>query len=267
MVKVIVIGAAGKMGQTVIRCLKDFPELKLIAAIENKNCELIGKDSGIIAGGEATAVPIDADFAKAAKEKPVVIDFSSPSALLEILPSAVEHSTPLVIGTTGFNKEGQEQIRQAANKIPIVWSANMSFGVNLLLGLVEKTSKALFDYDVEIVEMHHCHKKDAPSGTALRIAEAAAKGRGESLEKIAVFGRSGMIGERKKGEIAIHTLRGGDVVGDHTIIFAGDGERIELTHKASNRECFARGALRAALWLNGKKQGLYTMKDVLGIEP
>ncbi len=266
MTNIAIVGAAGKMGQTIIKCLKDFPEARLVAAIERKGCYACGKDSGAIAGIGANGVFITDDISQVREERPVFIDFSSPQASIQLLSIAVKNNFHLVIGTTGFNKEEQNAIKDAASRIPIVWSANMSFGINLLLGLVEKAAKALPDYDIEIIEMHHSHKKDAPSGTALRLAEAAARGRGEEFEKLAVFGRKGITGERKKGEIAVHALRGGDVVGDHTVIFAGEGERIELTHKASNRECFARGAIKAALWLNDKKQGLYTMKDVLGIE-
>ena len=194
-----------------------------------------------------------------------VIDFSYHTAVPAAIKKAADDGLAYVIGTTGLTPEEQSVVDEAAKRIPVVQSGNYSLGVNLLLELVKKAAKVLGpEYDVEVVEMHHRHKKDAPSGTALMLAKSAAEGRGVSLEEKAVYGRKGDIGERPEGEIAIHALRGGSVVGDHTVMFAGDVERVELTHKAQSREAFAAGALKALAWAKGKAPGKYTMRDVLG---
>lgn len=196
-----------------------------------------------------------------------VIDFSFHSALPAAIAKAAEQGIPYVIGTTGVTSEEQKTVDAAAEKIPVVQSGNYSLGVNLLLGLVRKASEVLgADYDVEVTEMHHRHKKDAPSGTALMLAKSVAAGRGVDFEANTVFGRQGETGERPCGEIAIHALRGGSVVGDHTVMFAGDVERVELTHKAQSREAFALGALKALVWAKDKGAGMYNMQHVLGFE-
>lgn len=196
-----------------------------------------------------------------------VIDFSFHCALPAAIAKAAEQGIPYVIGTTGVTPEEQDAVNAAAEKIPVVQSGNYSLGVNLLLGLVRKASEVLGpDYDVEVTEMHHRHKKDAPSGTALMLAKSVADGRGVDFDANTVFGRQGETGERPSGEIAIHALRGGSVIGDHTVMFAGDVERVELTHKAQSREAFALGALRALVWAKGKSAGMYNMQHVLGFE-
>ena len=194
-----------------------------------------------------------------------VIDFTFHESVPANITKAAEDGVVYVLGTTGLTDEEQKAVDAAAKKIPVIQSGNFSLGINLLLGLVRKASEILgIEYDCEVVEMHHRHKKDAPSGTALMLAKAVANGRGQDFDDVAVFGREGIVGERPQGEIAVHALRGGSVIGDHTVMFAGDVERVELVHKAQSREAFAAGALRAALWGADRKPGLYSMRDVLG---
>ena len=241
--KVAIVGAAGRMGRMLTALADAAPDLEVVAKVDVAE----GCDRAWPEGTEA------------------VIDFSFHSAVPGFVAKAAGEGLAYVIGTTGLTAEEQRAVDAAAERIPIVQSGNYSLGVNLLLNLVETAAKVLGpEYDVEVVEMHHRHKKDAPSGTALMLAKAAAAGRGADFGKAAVYGRKGMVGERPEGEIAIHALRGGSVVGDHTVMFAGDVERIELTHKAQSREAFAAGALQAAKWARGQKPGLYTMRDVLG---
>jgi 4-hydroxy-tetrahydrodipicolinate reductase len=226
----------------------DLPDLGQLAG---------AKPLGILAGDNAAALFHAVD---------VVIDFTVPAASVAHAGLAAKAGKGLVIGTTGLDADQTRAIEDAARHAPIVWAPNMSLGVNLLLGLVEQVARSLGDdWDIEIVEMHHKHKIDAPSGTALGLGRAAAKGRGVALDDVSVRSRDGHTGARKQGTIGFATLRGGDVVGDHTVIFAGEAERIELTHKATDRRIFARGALRAALWTKGKSPGLYGIKDVLGL--
>ena len=195
-----------------------------------------------------------------------VIDFTFHEAVPANIAKAAEEGIVYVLGTTGLTDEEQKSVEAAANRIPVVQSGNYSLGINLLLGLVKKAAEVLgVEYDCEVVETHHRHKKDSPSGTALMLAKAAAEGRDQNFGDVAIFGREGMVGERPQGEIAVHAIRGGSVIGDHTVLFAGDVERIEITHKAQTREAFAAGALRAALWAAGKKPGIYSMRDVLGL--
>jgi 4-hydroxy-tetrahydrodipicolinate reductase len=199
-------------------------------------------------------------------ETEAVIDFTFHEAVPANITKAAEDGVVYILGTTGLTDEEQAAVDAAAKKIPVVQSGNFSLGINLLLGLVRKASEILgVEYDCEVVEMHHRHKKDAPSGTALMLARAAADGRGQDFDDVSVFGREGIVGERPQGEIAVHALRGGSVIGDHTVMFAGDVERVELVHKAQTREAFAAGALRAALWAADKAPGLYNMRDVLDI--
>ena len=264
MTNIAILGAAGRMGQALIRCSSRLPELKVVAALEIAGHAELGQDAGLQAGIGNLQLPITTGPAKGAA---VVIDFTFHTAVPGNLAAAVAAKQAVVLGTTGLTDAEQAAVRIAATQIPIVWAANMSLGVNVLLDLVRRAAAILGpDYDAEIVEMHHHFKKDAPSGTALALAEALAKGRGVALKDVICHGREGMVGERPRGQIGMHALRGGDVVGDHTVMFACEGERVELTHRASSRESFAMGALKAASWLHGKKPGLYNMRDVLGLE-
>jgi len=265
MIKIAILGAAGRMGQVLIRCSGQAAGLKVVAALESDQCPLLGKDAGIVAGVADIGVPLHADTRKAVHAADVLIDFSFPSATLKHVQLAAELKKGMVIGTTGLNENDGESIRRAALQTPIVWSPNMSLGVNLLFAMVEQTARRLAAYDVEIIETHHQHKKDAPSGTALRLAEAVATARGIALDSVVTHGRQGLVGERPPGQIGIHSVRAGDVVGDHTLVFATNGERLELTHRASSRDCFALGALHAAEWVHGHAPGLFTMQNVLGI--
>ena len=242
MMKIAIVGAAGRMGKKLIELAK---EADLEVAYKVDVAEGYEKTWGADCEG--------------------VIDFSYHAGVPAFVTKAAEQGIPYVIGTTGITAEEQVAVDAAATKIPVLQSGNYSLGVNLLLELVKKAATILGpQYDVEVVEMHHKHKKDAPSGTALMLAKSAAEGRGVTLDDKAVYGRHGDLGERPVGEIAIHALRGGSVVGDHTVMFAGDLERVEITHKAQSREAFAAGALRAALWAAGRKPGKYDMRNVLG---
>jgi 4-hydroxy-tetrahydrodipicolinate reductase len=242
--KVAILGAAGRMGHMLCDLVDRSEELELVA-----KCD-IREDYPRTwpAGTEA------------------VIDFTFHEAVPANIAKAAEEGIVYVLGTTGLTDEEQKSVEAAANRIPVVQSGNYSLGINLLLGLVKKAAEVLgVEYDCEVIETHHRHKKDSPSGTALMLAKAAAEGRDQNFGDVAIFGREGMVGERPQGEIAVHAIRGGSVIGDHTVLFAGDVERIEITHKAQTREAFAAGALRAALWAAGKKPGIYSMRDVLGL--
>lgn len=253
------------MGGALVRCHRRFPELKLAVAVEQPGHPALGQDIGIVCGVGKTGVLVT-DAADAAQGADVWIDFTLPPTIPEHAAAAAARKKPLVVGTTGMNEDAQRAVRDAARSIPIVWSPNMSVGVNLLFALAEKAAAALgLDYDAEIVETHHRHKLDAPSGTALRLAERVAKGRGQDLKKCVCYGREGQTGERPRGQIAIHAIRAGDVVGDHTLSLSIEGERLELSHRATSRDTFAMGALRAAIWVAGRKPGLYDMADVLGL--
>ncbi len=264
--KLCVVGAAGRMGQMLVRQIAHHPECELGAATERAGSTMIGKDAGELAGVGRLNVAISDDAEKAIAACQAVIDFTAPSASLQHAAMAAKHGVAMVMGTTGIEARHEAEIAKAAQRIAIVKSGNMSLGVNLLTALVNKVAASLgADYDIEIVEMHHKHKVDAPSGTALMLGNAAAQGRKVALDQVAQRGRDGVTGARRAGDIGFVSLRGGDVVGDHTVIFAGPGERLELTHRAASREIFANGALRAALWTQGKQPGLYSMNDVLGI--
>jgi 4-hydroxy-tetrahydrodipicolinate reductase len=265
MLKIAILGAGGQMGLTIIRVMADMPEAVLTGALEAPQSPLLGKDAGRLAGVADNGVKITDVWEKAIDGADVLIDFSFPSATVISATKAAEKGKPMVIGTTGLNQEESDAVRRAAGKIPIVWAPNMSLGVNVLFALTGKLAGVLADYDIEIVEMHHRRKKDAPSGTALRLAENAAIARKQALGTAMTHGRHGAQSARTPGQIGMHAVRGGDIVGDHTVIFAGDGERVELTHRASRRECFASGALRAAAWVKDRKPGLYNMQDVLGL--
>ncbi len=267
MIKISIIGAAGRMGQALVRFSRQMPELQLVAAVEQASSPCIGKDAGLLAGVGETGIPVTGDLAAAVTAADVIIDFSFHEVVPQTARLAARQRKGLVIGTTGLSPEERATVEEAAKSAAIVWAPNMSLGVNLLFALVQQAASVLgLDYDAEVVEMHHKLKKDAPSGTALRLAEKVAEGRRQDFKAVAIYGREGLTGERPRGEIGIHALRGGDVVGDHTVTFAIEGERVELTHKASSRDTFARGALRAAIWLPGRKPGLYDMQDVLGLK-
>lgn len=264
--KLTIIGAAGRMGCALIRCIERSDDLQLAGAVDWKDAPVIGDDAGTVAGCASQDIAISADLDAALAGADAAIDFSAREALAGNLERVAGRGIPLVIGTTGLDDGMLKAVEQAAGKIPVVLAANMSTGINVLLELTRQAAAILgMDYDIEIVETHHRHKKDAPSGTALALADAAAEGRNQNLRSVMVHGREGMVGARPAGEIGMHALRAGDVVGEHTIHLAADGERIELTHRASNREAFALGALRAARWLIDQPAGRYDMRDVLGL--
>ena len=264
--RIIVSGAAGRMGRMVVRAIHEAEGVKLTGALEREDSPWLGHDPGPLAGCPATRLAIVADPLPLLLAADAIIDFSSPAASVELAALAAQARIVHVIGTTGLNDEDLEKIDAAARHAPIVRSGNMSLGVNLLAALTRRAASALGDdFDVEIVEMHHRMKVDAPSGTALLLGEAAAAGRGVSLNTHSARGRDGLTGARRKGDIGFASLCGGTVVGDHSVIFAGEGERIVLTHHAEDRALFARGALEAALWAHGRKPGLYSMADVLGL--
>ncbi len=261
-----VTGAAGRMGGAVIRQVSETAGCVVTAACEAEGSPYIGRDAGEVAGIGPIGIPIVADAKAAFAATDAVIEFTGPPATVAHVSLAAEHGIAHVIGTTGLDVAGNAALAEAAKRIPIVHAPNMSLAVNLLFALTRQVASILDDaFDVEIVEMHHRHKVDAPSGTALELGRRAAEGRGIALDDVARMAREGIVGPRERGEIGFAALRGGDVVGEHTVIFAADGERLELSHKASGRQIFARGAVRAALWAQGKKPGLYSMFDVLGL--
>ncbi|MBL8662395.1 MAG: 4-hydroxy-tetrahydrodipicolinate reductase [Candidatus Odyssella sp.] len=266
-IRIGIVGAAGRMGKMLIEEAAGTAGAALAAASERAGHDSVGQDAGSFAGLKPLGVKIGASAEDVFAASDVVIDFTAPKATAAHAALAAARGKALVIGTTGIDGAEAAAIREAGRKAPIVWAPNMSAGVVLMFALAERVAKALGpDYDIEILEMHHRHKVDAPSGTALGLGEAAAKGRGVALADVAARGRDGITGARKRGAIGFAALRGGDVVGDHTVIFAGEGERIELVHKASNRRIYSRGALRAALWVKGRAPGVYDMADILGIK-
>ena len=266
-VEIIVLGAKGRMGQMVLSaCAKTLREapgsLKVLAAVEYKGCPGAGGTLTV----DGLEVPLTDDLGAVLKPGAVLIDFTTIESSLAALDAAAKAGAAHVLCTTGFSPEQKAAIGAAATKIPVLLSPNMSIGVNVLFKAAEDVARALGEsFDVEIIEAHHNQKKDAPSGTALGFAEAVARGLDAKLEERAVYGRQGLTGARPRGEIGIHAVRGGDIAGDHTVLFAGDGERIEIRHVAHGRQVFAQGALRAATFLAGARPGLYTMKDVLGL--
>ena len=264
--RLVVVGASGRMGRQLVKAVTEMSGVTLCAAIERAGSECLGQDAGVLAGVGELGVPLTDDPLAAFVKAEGVLDFTRPEATVGFAELSAQARIVHVIGTTGFEAEHQTKIEAAARHARIVKSGNMSLGVNLLAELVRSAAKALDeDFDIEIVEMHHRHKVDAPSGTALLLGEAAADGREISLEERSVRGRDGITGERPVGDIGFASLRGGSVVGDHTVILAGEGERIELTHRAQDRAIFARGAIKAALWARRQKPGLYSMADVLGL--
>ncbi|SDA50381.1 4-hydroxy-tetrahydrodipicolinate reductase [Mesorhizobium qingshengii] len=263
----VVVGAAGRMGQTLIRAIHTIRGARVIGAVERADSPHLGKDAGELAGIGRIGVPISADPLPVFARADGVLDFTTPASTVEFAGYAAQARIVHVIGTTGCSAEDNARIEAAARHATIVKSGNMSLGINLLAVLVEQAARALDadDFDIEILEMHHKHKVDAPSGTALLLGEAAATGRGVPLAGNDVRVRDGHTGVRKVGSIGFASLRGGSVVGDHSVILAGTGERITLSHHAEDRAIFARGAVKAALWARGRKPGLYSMRDVLGL--
>lgn len=264
--KVVIAGCTGRMGHVLLESVFADADLKLHGALDRAGNPQLGRDAGELFGKHAS-VAITDNMDEALNNADVLVDFTRPEASMQYLTACEKANVKLVIGTTGFSAEEKSIIAKTAENISIVFAPNMSVGVTLLINLVEQAAKVLAEgYDIEVVEMHHRHKVDAPSGTALRLGEAAAHGIGKTLSECAVYAREGVTGEREAGTIGFATLRGGDVVGDHTVVLAGVGERVELTHKASSRATFALGALRAAKFLANKKTGLYDMQDVLGFK-
>jgi len=263
--KIGIVGCAGRMGRMLVAEAIAGDGCTLIGGVEHGQSPFVGADVAALAGLDDSGLVVGSDTDALFAAADVVIDFTLPQAAIGHAEAAIKHGTALVIGTTGLGLAEQAAIEQAAEKVAIVQAANFSLGVNLLMSLTAQVAGILNqDFDIEIVEMHHRHKVDAPSGTALALGQAAADGRGVDLESVSERVRDGHTGARIPGDIGFATLRGGDVVGEHSVIFAAEGERLELTHKASSRNLFARGAVRAAMWCDGKPAGLYCMADVLG---
>lgn len=266
MTRIAVSGVSGRMGRALVEACHRHPDLRLGVALDRAGGPTLGQDAGELAGLGRLGVKIVDNLKAVLGDFDVLVDFTRPEAALGYLEICRQAGKQMVIGTTGFDAAGKEKIAAAAKDMAIVFAPNMSVGVNLSLKLLDLAARVLGDeVDVEIIEAHHRHKVDAPSGTALRMGEVVAAALGRDLKDCAVYGREGVTGERARSTIGFATVRGGDIVGDHTVLFAGDGERVEITHKASSRMTFANGALRAALWLKGRKSGLYDMQDVLGL--
>ena len=263
--RITVAGASGRMGRTLIRALAEAEDVRLAFALERSGHPDIGNDAGALAGLKPNRIPVSDDRLAAMASSDAVLDFTAPEGSVALAELAAKAGIVHVIGTTGYSTEHQARVKAAARHAVIIKSGNMSLGVNMLAALVRQAAKALPNYDIEIVEMHHRMKVDAPSGTALMLGEAAADGRGVSLDDHEARGRAGNAGARPDGEIGFSSVRGGTVVGDHLVVLAGPFERIELGHRAEDRMIFARGALAAARWGYGKKPGLYSMADVLGL--
>jgi 4-hydroxy-tetrahydrodipicolinate reductase len=262
---VVIAGSSGRMGRALLEAVASAPDMHLHAALERAGSPYAGRDAGELASG-AMGVAVTDDLGQAMAGAQVMIDFTRPEASLAYLEACRAAKVAMVIGTTGFDETGREAIVAAARDIPIVFAPNMSVGVNLVFKLLDMAARVLDEgYDIEIIEAHHRHKVDAPSGTALRMGEVIAKALGRDLKDCAVYGREGVTGERNPSTIGFATVRGGDIVGDHTALFATLGERVEISHKASSRMTFALGALRAARFLTGKQNGLFDMQDVLGL--
>ena len=261
-----VVGCAGRMGRMLVAEVLANEYLTLVGGTEHKESNVLGQDIAALAGHDEAGIVVGSDTDSLFELADVVIDFTLPQATISHSQSAINHGTALIIGTTGLNKEEQAAVINASKSVAIVQAANFSVGVNLLLALTSQVAGVLGnEYDVEVYEMHHRHKVDAPSGTALALGQAAADGRGVDLDSVSERVRDGYTGVRSSGSIGFASLRGGDVVGDHSIFFAAEGERLELTHKASCREVFARGAVRSAKWCEHKAPGLYSMRNVLGL--
>jgi 4-hydroxy-tetrahydrodipicolinate reductase len=264
-IKAIVVGAAGKMGSRIIHMIKETPSIELCRAIERPDHPFIGKDIGEVIGLGRMGILLERDLRKQGGE--VIINFTSPSASMESLQFAKEAGLAIVIGTTGLIPEQLDKVREISKTVRCVFAPNMSVGMNLMFRIVQEVAQVLgSEYDVEILEAHHHLKKDAPSGTAVKLGELIAKAMGRDFGKAGVYGRKGIIGERTKEEIGMQVIRAGDIVGEHTVLFGGMGERLEIIHRAHSRDNFARGAIRAALWVVNQPNGLYDMQDVLGLK-
>ncbi len=267
MVRVGVNGASGRMGKTLIQACVEHQDTELGAAFEISSSNSIGQDAGATAGMDNLGVSINSNLESHANDFDILIDFTVPECTMQSLKSCLKHGKSMVIGTTGLDDTQKQRLLGASKTISIMLAPNMSVGVNLCLKLLQTAAKTLGDeYDIEIIEAHHRHKIDAPSGTALRMGEVVAESLGRNIKDCAVFGRQGHTGERDKKTIGFESIRAGDIVGDHTVMFAGTGERVEITHKASSRMTFAQGAMRAASWLASKDFGLYDMQDVLNLK-
>lgn len=263
-IRLAIHGAGGRMGHNLVAACNGDPALALVAAFEHSDHADLGRDVGHLIGQDPMGVVLSAD--RSAPDFDVAIDFSRPDGAMQFAAECSRRRRALVIGTTGFDPAQRARLGEYAAAIPIVMAPNMGIGVNLIFGLVEAAARALgTDYDAEILESHHRHKVDAPSGTALHLGERVAAGRGQRLDEHMVGARQGHTGVRAKGDIGFAVVRGGDIVGEHTVLFAGEGERIEITHKAASRQVFAAGALRAAAWISGRPAGLYDMQDVLDL--
>ena len=264
--RLVVTGAAGRMGRMLVQTVHATPGVTLAAALEREGSPALGQDAGTLAGLGPIGVPVTDDPLAAFVDAEGVLDFTAPTATRAFAELAAQARIAHVIGTTGLDQSDLARLEAAGRHAPLVRSGNMSLGVNLLAALVRRAARALGpEWDIEVVEMHHRMKVDAPSGTALLLGEAAAAGRGISLSEAAVRGRDGITGARETGTIGFAALRGGTVVGEHSVVFAGEGERIEVSHRAEDRSLFARGAVKAALWARGRRPGLYGMADVLGL--
>lgn len=264
--KIGIVGAGGRMGRQLIQAVNNAEGVELGAAFERQGSSLIGSDAGELAGIGANGVIVAGDLAAQSANFDLLIDFTRPEGTLEHIAFCVANGKKMVIGTTGFDDAGKAAIKAASEKVGIVFASNYSVGVNLVFKLLEKAAKVMGDYcDIEVIEAHHRHKVDAPSGTALSMGEHIAKTLGRDLKTHGVFAREGITGERKRDEIGFATIRAGDVVGEHSVWFADEGERVEIAHKASSRMTFANGAVRAAKWLQTKQNGLFDMTDVLDL--
>ncbi|MBW1992350.1 MAG: 4-hydroxy-tetrahydrodipicolinate reductase [Deltaproteobacteria bacterium] len=267
MVKAIVSGAAGRMGGRIIHMMEGVPGLSLVGALERPDHPAVGKDVGEVVGLPKKGVTVSASLEEVLPQGEVLIEFTHPEPTLEHLKAVADAGKAMVIGTTGLSPEQIKDLHWLAERTRVVYAPNMSVGVNLMFKVVEKIAGVLTEgYDVEIVEAHHRLKKDAPSGTALKLAQVIAQALGRDLNKVGVYARHGLIGERTDQEIGIQTVRAGDITGEHTVIFGGIGERLEIIHRAHNRDNFAKGAVRAALWIVDQEPGLYDMQDVLGLK-
>lgn len=266
MTRVAVVGAAGRMGKALIQAVTDAEGMNLGAAVERPGSTLIGADAGELAGVGCIGVTVRDSLETVAEDFDAVIDFTTPQATLNHLEICRQHKKRIVIGTTGFSEAERAQLQSASAEIPIILAPNMSVGVNLCFKLLDMAARVMGDdADIEVIEAHHRHKVDAPSGTALRMGEVVASALGRDLKECAVYGREGITGERERKTIGFETIRAGDVVGDHTVLFATMGERVEITHKASSRMTFANGAVRGVRWLMQRDSGLFDMQDVLGL--
>lgn len=264
--KIGIVGCAGRMGRLLVAEVLAGPGCELAGGTERADSPVLGQDVAVLGGGEPSGVVVTDDARALFMAADVIVDFTVPAATVMHAKLAAETGTAMVIGTTGLGPQHQAAIDILARKAAVVQAANMSVGVNLLLGLTAQVAKVLGEeYDIEVLEMHHRHKVDAPSGTALALGKAAAAGRGVALDAVAQRARDGHTGARRRGDIGFATLRGGDVVGDHTVLFAGEGEQVALTHRATSRAVLAQGAIRAARWVSGRAPGLYSMRDVLGL--